>query len=93
MGGVFARPELVIEPGMAQLGAMLLLMAGTVGTVFTLQAKFSDKRVRDVPIRLVLAGFSLIVIFHPSTHLAVMAILPIGLFVGYWVLKQRKKHS
>jgi hypothetical protein len=64
-----------------------------VGTVFSIQAKFSDKRGQDVLIRLVLAGFSLIVIFHPSTRLAVMAIAPIGLFVGYWVLQHRKKQS
>ena len=93
MGGVFARPELVIEPGLAQLGAMLLLMAGTVGTMFSIQAKFSDKKIQDVAIRLVLAAFSLIVILHPSRRLAVMAIAPIGLFVGYWLLQQRKKHS
>jgi uncharacterized membrane protein len=93
MGGVFARPELVMEPGVAELGAMLLLMGGTVGVVFSLQAKFSDKKVRDVALRLVLAGFSLIVIFHPSTPLAVMAIAPIGFFVGYWVLQHRKKQS
>ena len=93
MGGVFARPELVMEPGMAQLGAMLLLMAGTVGTVFTIQAKFSDKRVQDVAIRMALAGFSLMVIFHPSRRLAVMAIVPIGLLVGYWLLRHRKKQS
>ncbi|RPJ41842.1 MAG: hypothetical protein EHM27_05010 [Deltaproteobacteria bacterium] len=82
-----------MEPGMAQLGAMLLLMAGTVGIVFSIQAKFSEKRGRDVLIRLVLAGFALIVIFHPNTRLAVMAILPIGLFVGYWVLQHRKKQA
>ena len=91
MGGVFARPELVIEPGVAQLGAMLLLMVGTVGVMFSIQAKFSDKKIQDMAIRLVLAVFSLIVILHPSRRLAVMAILPIGLFVGYWILKHRKK--
>lgn len=90
MGGVFARPELVIEPGMAQLGAMFLLMAGTVGIQFSIQAKYSDKRGRDVVARIALAGFSLIVIFHPSTRLAIMAIVPIGVLVGYWFLQQRK---
>jgi TRAP transporter 4TM/12TM fusion protein len=93
MGGVFSRPELVMEPGMAQLGAMGLLMAGTVGIMFSIQAKYSDKRGRDAAIRMTLAGFSLITVFHPNTHLAVMAIPPIGLFVGYWVLQHRKKQS
>ncbi|MBM4330750.1 MAG: TRAP transporter permease [Deltaproteobacteria bacterium] len=91
MGGVFARPELVLQPGMAQLGAMGLLMAGTVGMQFSMQAKYSNKRGRDVVARIALAGFSLIVIFHPSTRWAVMAIVPIGLLVGYWFLQQRRK--
>lgn len=91
MGGVFARPELVLEPGMAQLGAMFLLMAGTVGIQFSIQAKYSDKRGRDVVARIALAGFSLIVVLHPSTRLATLAIVPIGVFVGYWLLQQRRK--
>ena len=91
MGGVFARPELVLEPGMAQLGAMLLLMAGTVGTQFSIQAEFSEKKVRDAVARIVLAGFSLLIVFHPDTRLAALAILPVGIFIGYWLLQQRKK--
>jgi TRAP transporter 4TM/12TM fusion protein len=90
MGGVFARPELVLEPGMAQVGAMFLLMVGTVGIQFSIQAKYSNKRGRDVVARIALAGFSLIVAFHPNTRLATLAIVPIGVLVGYWVLKQRK---
>ena len=91
MGGVFARPELVLEPGMAQLGTMLLMMAGAVGTQFSIQAQFSEKKVRDVVSRIILAGFSLVVIFHPNTRLAVLAILPVGIFIVYWLLLQRKK--
>jgi TRAP transporter 4TM/12TM fusion protein len=91
MGGVFARPALVLEPGMAQLGTMLLMMAGAVGTQFSIQAQFSEKKVRDVVSRIILAGFSLVVIFHPNTRLAVLAILPVGIFIVYWLLLQRKK--
>jgi TRAP-type uncharacterized transport system fused permease subunit len=91
MGGVFARPELVLEPGWAQLGAMFLLMAGTVGVQFSIQAQYSDKGGRDVVIRIVLAGFSLLVIFHPNLRLAALAIVPVAAFIGYWILQQRKK--
>jgi len=91
MGGVFARPELVLEPGMAQLGAMLLLMAGTVGTQFSIQAQFSEKWPLDVVARVVLGAFSLLIIFHPNTRIATLAILPVGIFIGYWLLLQRRK--
>jgi TRAP-type uncharacterized transport system fused permease subunit len=91
MGGVFARPALVLEPGLAQLATMLLLMAGTVGFMFSLQARYSDKRGRDIVARIVLAGFSLTVIFHPNIRLAILAIAPMGAFVAYWLLKHKKK--
>jgi TRAP-type uncharacterized transport system fused permease subunit len=89
MAGVFTRPELVLEPGIAQIGAMLLVLAATVGITFALQAQFSSQRAVDVVLRLVLAAFALVVLLHPSRELALGACVPICLFVGYWVLRRR----
>jgi TRAP transporter 4TM/12TM fusion protein len=89
MGGVFTRPELVVEPGMAQLGAMLLLMAATIGISFSLQARFADRSEVDVPLRLVLAALALTVLLHPDRQVAAIACVPVGLFVAYWVLRRR----
>ena len=89
MGGVFTRPELVMEPGLAQVGAMLLLMAATVGLSFSIQAQFAEHRAIDVVVRLVLAALALVVIFHPSQQVAAFTCIPIGLFVGYWLLRRR----
>jgi TRAP transporter 4TM/12TM fusion protein len=89
MGGVFTRPELVLEPGMAQIGAMLLILTATIGVTFSIQARFADRRVLDVPLRLVLAAVALVVLLHPDRQVAVLACVPVGLFVGYWVLRRR----
>jgi TRAP transporter 4TM/12TM fusion protein len=91
MAGVFTRPELVLEPGLAQLGAVGLLMAATVGISFSIHAKYSQKKLQDALIRIGLACLSLLVIFHPDTILASSAIIPIGIVVGYWFIRQRKK--
>jgi len=90
MGAIFARPQLVVEPGLAQLGAFGLILAGTVGIAFSLQANFSERRGRDLAARIALAGFSLVVLFHPSAKLAALAIGPIAALAGYWLLKTRK---
>lgn len=90
MGGVFARPELVVEPGMAQLGAFGLILAGTVGIAFSLQAKYSDRRISDAAARIALAALSLVAVFHPSQQVAALAVVLIVAFVGYWLLKTRK---
>ncbi|MBI3044473.1 MAG: TRAP transporter permease [Betaproteobacteria bacterium] len=89
MAGVFTRPELVLEPGIAQIGAMLLMMAATIGISFSIQAQFADSRAIDLLLRLALAGIALVVVFHPDRLLATLACVPIGLFVGYWILRRR----
>ena len=91
MAGVFTRPELVLEPGIAQIGAMLLLMTATIGITFSIQARFSDRAAIDVPLRLLLAAFALVVLLHPDQQLAVVACVPVGLFVAYWILRRRHK--
>jgi TRAP-type uncharacterized transport system fused permease subunit len=89
MAGIFTRPELVMEPGLHQIGAMLLLMAATIAVSFSIQARFSDRRLIDVLLRLALAALALVVIFHPDRQVAWLTCVPIGLFAGYWLLRRR----
>lgn len=90
MGGVFTRPDLVLEPGLAQLQALGLILAGTVGITFSIQATFSDRRGLDVLTRVVLAALSLVVVFHPSVPVAGLAIVPLALLVAYWFRQSRR---
>ena len=48
MVAVFVHPELVIKPGLDQIGAAILVGIATIGMSFTLQAKFSDSRPVDI---------------------------------------------
>ena len=89
MAGVFTRPELVLEPGVAQIGAMLLIMTATIGISFSIQARFADRRALDVPLRLALAAAALVVLLHPNRQLATLACILVGVFVGYWILWRR----
>lgn len=89
MGGVFSRPELVLEPGVAQIGALLLILTATIGISFSIQARFSLLRRVDVPVRLALAAIALVVLFHPSRAVAALACAVVGAFVGYWIWRCR----
>ncbi|HSF20743.1 MAG TPA: TRAP transporter fused permease subunit [Burkholderiales bacterium] len=89
MAGVFTRPELVLEPGIAQLGAMFLITVATVGITFSIQARFAERREIDVPLRLALAAAALVVLLHPDRQLAWITCIAVGLFVGYWILRRR----
>jgi hypothetical protein len=86
---VFVRPELVIEPGMAQIGAALLIFTATIGITFSLQARFSESRAADLAIRLVLAAFALVVLLYPEVRIAIAACVPVLLLIAYWLVKRR----
>jgi len=89
MAGVFTRPELVLEPGVSQIVAMLLIGIAIAGITFSIQARFSDIAVLDAGLRILLAAFALVVLLHSDRQLAWLASAPVALFIGYWVLKRR----
>jgi TRAP transporter 4TM/12TM fusion protein len=89
MAGVFTRPELVLEPGWAQLGALLLLLTATIGITFSIQARFSVVRALDLALRAILAACALVVLLHPDRTLAAAACVVVALFVAYWVVRCR----
>jgi TRAP transporter 4TM/12TM fusion protein len=86
MAGIFVKPALVLEPGFAQLGAFGLILSGTIGLAFSLQARFSASRARDVTVRFVLAGLSLVVVLHPDWNVSALFVAPVAAFVAYWFL-------
>jgi TRAP transporter 4TM/12TM fusion protein len=91
MAGVFVHPELVIKPGAEQLGAALLVAISTLGVSFSLQARFSDRRSLDIPIRLALAACALLVLLDPDATVAAIACLPVVAAIGYWLVVRRTR--
>jgi len=89
MAGVFVRPALVLEPGLAQLGAMALILTATVGVTFSIQAQFSDRRGLDAAMRLALGAFAMVVLFHPSELIAALAGIPVYGMAVYWFMRRR----
>jgi TRAP-type uncharacterized transport system fused permease subunit len=89
MAGVFVRPELVIEPGLQQMSAALLILIATAGITFSLQARFAERAFIDKPVRVLLAACALVVLLHPSTWVASLVCLPVVLTVGYWFVRHR----
>ena len=89
MAAVFVRPEIVLEPGLAQLAATGLVLAATVGLTFSVQARFASNLAVDVAARVVLAGFALIALAHPDPWVAAAACIPVVGFAGYWLLRCR----
>jgi TRAP transporter 4TM/12TM fusion protein len=89
MAAAFVRPELILEPGAAQLAALGLVSASTIALMFSLQATFSDRSGANAAIRLVLAGLAMFILFIPSELLAAAACIPAALIIGHWISRRR----
>ena len=89
MVAVFVHPELVVQPGIHQIGAAFLVGIATIGISFSLQARFSDTKTMDYAIRGVLAVFALTALFVVDYTIASLACVPVLLTIGYWLIYRR----
>jgi TRAP transporter 4TM/12TM fusion protein len=90
MTAAFTRPELVLEPGAAQLVALGLVCVATVALMFSLQATFSERTVVDYAIRIGLAALALAILFLPSEGMAALVCIPALAVIGYWIARRRQ---
>lgn len=84
MAAVFLRPEIVLEPGLAQLAATGLVLMAATGLTFGMWAKFSDRVPVDCGLRLLLVAISGVALAHPNQGVAFAAALSVAGFVFYW---------
>jgi TRAP transporter 4TM/12TM fusion protein len=89
MVGVFVHPELVVKPGLDQMGAAYLVLVATLGITFTLQATYSETRTVDLAVRGVLAAMSLFILF--SFYDIASDIVSVGVLavIAYWIVVRR----
>jgi len=90
MGAVFTRPNLVTVPGLAQLPAFGLVLAGTLSLTFAIQGRFSALRTLDWPLRIVLAGLAAVALFHPRQDVGAVAAVAAVLMIGTGAVVMRR---
>jgi TRAP transporter 4TM/12TM fusion protein len=90
MGAVFTRPDLVLVPGLAQLPAFALILAGTLALSFAIQGRFSAAKPLDIAMRLILAGIAAVALFHPDYGVATMFAIAAILLVGGGLFLMRR---
>lgn len=90
MIGVFTHPELVIKPGLDQLGAAWLVGISTFGITFGLQATFSNNKLTDYAARLALAALGLYVLFSYNDFVSTIISFIILSAMAFWYVKRRK---
>jgi TRAP-type uncharacterized transport system fused permease subunit len=90
MGAVFTRPELVLEPGLQQIFAFVLVLIGALGLVCSVHGAYSENRSLDFMMRSALALLSIAAALAPSELIASAAAVPVTLLVIYGFYYSRK---
>jgi TRAP transporter 4TM/12TM fusion protein len=90
MAGVFVHPELVVKPGLDQMGAAYLVLVATLGITFTLQATYSETRAIDLAVRAGLAAMSLFILLSFNDIASDIVSVGVIVVIGYWILVRRK---
>jgi TRAP transporter 4TM/12TM fusion protein len=83
---IFARTDMVVNPGWLQVAATLLVVIGTCGIAFAMFGRFAESPATDILLRVALAVVAFVALFHPDGNVAVAAaavVLP-ATIVGIW---------
>jgi TRAP-type uncharacterized transport system fused permease subunit len=83
---IFARTDMVVNPGWPQVGATLLVFIGTSAFAFSMFGRFLDASAVDLALRVLLALVACVTLFHPAGNVALAAavvVLP-ATIVGIW---------
>ncbi len=83
---IFARTDMVVNPGWLQIAASLLVLIGTCGIGFAMFGRFVERTAADVLLRATLALFAFVTLLHPNGKVALASavfVLPATIF-GVW---------
>jgi TRAP transporter 4TM/12TM fusion protein len=83
---IFARTDMVVTPGWAQVFATLIVVVGTCATAYAMFGRFLEKQAMDLLLRIALAAIAFVAMFHPDADIATAAamIALAGTLVGVW---------
>jgi TRAP-type uncharacterized transport system fused permease subunit len=80
---IFTRTDMVVNPGWAQIADTLLVAIGTCATAFAMFGQFVGNPAGNLLLRVALAFFAFVTMFHPDNSMAMTAaaiVLPATIF-------------
>jgi len=87
---IFTRSDIVVNPGWPQILATLLVTTGTCATAFAMFGRVLVNPAGDILLRIVLAIFAFVTMFHPDGNMAMASaafVLPATI---YGVMRHRR---
>jgi TRAP transporter 4TM/12TM fusion protein len=86
---IFARSNMVVNPGWQQIGDTLLVTVSTCGISAAMFGRFVRQKHADILLRSLLALVSFVVMFHPNGNVAVAAAVIALPAIVYGVFRHR----
>jgi TRAP transporter 4TM/12TM fusion protein len=83
---IFTRSNMVVVTGWPQIVDTALVLISTCGITCAMFARYAESRIADIPVRLLVAALSFLVMFHPSSAIAALFAVPLvpAIVVGIW---------
>ena len=87
---IFTRSELVVNPGWAQIGDVVLVTVSTCGVTFAMFGRCLRNPVTDISARILIAIVSFVTMFHPNDTL-VWGSAAVTLVALVWAVAQHRQ--
>ena len=87
---IFNWDTLLLEPGLAQLGAMGILTIGCLTAAAAIHGKIFERKRHDLPSRFLVILVALFVLFYPKGMLSVLALIPAVAMIVLVVHRSRR---
>jgi TRAP transporter 4TM/12TM fusion protein len=83
---IFTRSNMVVNPGWLQIVDTTLVLVSTCGITFAMFGRFHEKPGVDLPLRLLMALVSFVVMFYPDTKVSAAVAMPVvvAIVAGIW---------
>lgn len=88
--GIFNWDILVLEPGLAQLAAIGVLMIACGASATGIYGKFAEHRMHDIGLRSLCILLALFIIFYPKGILSALALIPAAAMIVLGVRRSQK---
>jgi len=87
---IFNWDILVLEPGLAQLAAILVLIIGCLTAAVAIHGKIFECKRHDLPSRLLVLLMALFILFYPRGILSALALIPAVAMIVFVIRRSQK---
>jgi len=87
---IFNWDTLLLEPGWAQLVALVVLIIGCLTAAAAIHGKIFERKRYDLPARFLVLLVALFVLYYPKGNLSALALIPAVVLIVLVVLRSQK---